>query len=367
MRLRALVKTAAAEALCRTGADRVWNALSPGASLVLGYHRVVEDADRAARGSIPAMVVSARTLERHLDWVGRRFRFVSLDELAGALESGPRGGRAPAAVTFDDGYRDVYEHAFPLLQRKGIPGAVFVVTDLLGTSRRMIHDRLYLALARTLVPPLDGRARLARRLRILDLRVPALEDVTARAISDAFGATRALLEALPAAELDRVTQALEHEAGLAGATFPEQEALDWDMVLTMHREGFTIGSHTCSHVLLTNEEPGRVRQELVASRQQLESRLGAPVRHLAYPDGRFDHAVVGEAAAAGYQFAYTTCRHRDRARPLLTIPRQLWWERSGVDAFGRPSPAIMSCQAHGAFDVAARCGQDHGSRAAATA
>ena len=51
-----------------------------GEPLVLGYHRVVEDCGPRS-DSAPAMFVSARTLERQLEWVGRRFQFVSLDEL----------------------------------------------------------------------------------------------------------------------------------------------------------------------------------------------------------------------------------------------------------------------------------------------
>src|SRR5437867_4054170 len=78
---------------------------------------------------------------------------------------------------------------------------------------------------------------------------------------------------------------------------------------------------------------------------------GRPVWHFAYPDGRFNAAVVDEVAAAGYRFAYTTCRHRDPRRPLLTVPRRLLWENSCVDAAGRFSPAIMRCHVQGLFDV----------------
>ena len=81
--LRLRVKTAGASLLHRTGADQLVGLLagSRRAPLVLGYHRVVEDFEASSRTSVPAMLVSRRMLERHLDWIGRRFRFVSLDEL----------------------------------------------------------------------------------------------------------------------------------------------------------------------------------------------------------------------------------------------------------------------------------------------
>lgn len=335
MRLRLLAKTVAAETLCRTGADRLWSGASAPRTVVLGYHQVVEDV-RSAGPSIPSMVISAAMLERQLDWVGGRFHFVSLDELGGRLESGVVE-RPLAAVTFDDGYRDVYEHAFPLLQRKGIPGAVFVVTDVVGTSRLMRHDRLYHLAGR--IGAGSGQPR------------------------DAYGSMRALLESTPSDGLEELLQAKAPAAGWEDERFPELRALDWDMVRTMHRAGFTIGSHTSTHALLTLESRDRVRQELSTSRKRLEQELGAPVWHFAYPDGRFDDVVVDSVAEAGYRFAYTSCRHRDRRRPHLTVPRRQLWENSCRDARGRFSPSLMRGMVHGVFDWFARCRPDH--RAAA--
>ena len=113
--VRGLVKTSAARAVSWSRADRLIGAVTGlrHRPLVLGYHRVVEDFATSVESSIPANLTSIRMLEQQLDWVGRRFRFVTLDELGERVE---RGDAEPvAAVTFDDGYRDVYEVAFPVL------------------------------------------------------------------------------------------------------------------------------------------------------------------------------------------------------------------------------------------------------------
>jgi hypothetical protein len=68
---------------------------------------------------------------------------------------------------------------------------------------------------------------------------------------------------------------------------------------------------------------------------------------------------VNAVGAAGYRFAYTTCRHRSPEHPLLTVPRTLWWEGSGLDSNRALSESIMSCQVNGAFDRIARCRQNH--------
>ena len=161
VKVRGLVKTAVARALSWSRADALIGMLSDtGTSpIVLGYHRVVEDFDAAARVAIPAMLTSRRMLEQQLDWIGQRYQFVSLDELGEELGRGRASGRPLAAVTFDDGYRDVYDEAFPVLVKKGIPAAVFVVTDLVGTGQVQIHDRLYMLMCRAFERrPDPGRA-----------------------------------------------------------------------------------------------------------------------------------------------------------------------------------------------------------------
>src|SRR5437016_1203117 len=87
--------------------------------VVLGYHRVVDDFDAAARTAMPSMLTSAAMFERHLDCLARDFCFVSVEEIGQRTANGEPFNEPVAAITFDDGYRDVYEHAFPILKRKG--------------------------------------------------------------------------------------------------------------------------------------------------------------------------------------------------------------------------------------------------------
>jgi peptidoglycan/xylan/chitin deacetylase (PgdA/CDA1 family) len=357
--LRTAVKAAAAEVLYGSGALRLLRPRSPGADdlLVLGYHRVVEDT--RADGSIPAMLITPAMLERQLEWTARRYRFVSLDELWERLEGGQPLGEPLAAVTFDDGYADVYHHALPLLRRMGIPAAVFVVSDLMGSSRLQTHDLLYLAIARLLARE-DGADRLLWRVSGLGLEPPALDAMARAQSADVVTVLHGLRENLSTAALESLARVLAFDADLDESEFPELLPMTWDMVAGLVRSGITVGSHTASHALLTQEGRERVREELRGSRRALELRLGVPVRHFAYPDGRFDAGMVDEVAAAGYRTAFTTCHHRDERRPLLTVPRRLLWENSCRGPAGAFSPAVMGCLVEGVFGLSGRCRQDHG-------
>lgn len=337
------------------------------APLVLGYHRVVQDFEHSARTAMPSLLVSTETLERQLDWVGERYRFVSLDELAAGLDDAEGEGAAVfedgpvAAVTFDDGYRDVYDNAFPLLKRKGIPFAAYVVTDLVGTDRLQLHDELYLlALA---VLDLDAAERADCWKAVLE----AVGDKSGRTETllrqvdgqaDAYRATRLLLHGLDAGALRRAMAALQSRLTLDQDQRDALLSMDWDMLRALHAGGCTVGSHTCSHALLATESEAVVREELEASRQLLEQELGAPVRHLAYPDGSFNEETVRAAKHAGYLTAVTTCQNQSPQFPALTLSRRLLWERASDSSLGRFSPSIFSCQISGVFDTASNRGYE---------
>jgi peptidoglycan/xylan/chitin deacetylase (PgdA/CDA1 family) len=354
--VRGLLKTGIASVASLTRVDRLYATLAQcRRAAVLGYHRVVEDFDREASYAIPSLLISRAMLERHLDCVARRFQIVSLDELQSRLQSRPRTERPFTAITFDDGYRDVYEQAFPLLMRKGIPATVFVATDYVGTSGVLPHDKLFLLLSRASHRWRSFADTLVGVLRRLD--ITPVPNVSAAARS-AYTALRTLVATLSEADVQRIIHALEVDGGLAGGIPSGFRLLTWDMVAEMSRAGIVIGSHTKTHTLLTNENPARVLEELSESRQTLSARLGRPAMSFAYPDGRFHPAAVRAVAAAGYQIAVTTCRHRDREHPWLTVPRVVLWERSTVDARQQFSPAIMSCQLSGFFQRHSHCRLD---------
>jgi peptidoglycan/xylan/chitin deacetylase (PgdA/CDA1 family) len=331
-------------------------ARGPERPLVLGYHRVVEDYEAEARDEMPSMLIGVDMFERHLDCIGRHFKFVTLDEIGRRLESGVPFTERVAAVTFDDGYRDVYEHAVPVLKRKGIPAAMFVVTDLVGQSFWQTHDKLYHLLAKAFATWPDPRRQLTALTRSLDLPADELfRDRTATRTP--LLAVSAVLPSLPQADVYRLMAGIETAVGNGFHRIPQTAT--WEVLADMQRAGVTIGSHTRSHVSLPMETPERIADELISSKREIEQHLPGPVEHFAYPGGQFTSDVVDAVAKAGYRYAYTACQHDVPARHTLTIERLLLWEGSSVDADGEFSPAILNCQAHDLWPPARRCERIH--------
>jgi peptidoglycan/xylan/chitin deacetylase (PgdA/CDA1 family) len=325
-----LLKSQICRAISATGLDE-WMGRVTGSlhrPWMVGYHAVVGD-QAAMAGVMPGLAITAGTLEKHLDWIGQHFDFATLDRLASLEATGEPPPRPLAAVTFDDGYRGVFDHAWPILRRKGIPAAIFVVTDRIGSDAPLAHDQLYRYLRR------QYSAVVAHRL------------------------TRAVLHSVPPAEVPELMDRLELPVRPGAPELPVTRP----MLTELLAGGWIIGSHTRSHARLTSTAPENLGREIEGSRLALERGLGAPVRHFAYPDGAFDPAAVSAVVAGGFQFGYTTCAHRDPLRPELTLPRTMLWERSSTDSEDRFSPAILACQSSGLFERFSGCRADHVGRA----
>ena len=360
-RWRGYLKTALASTISRAHDHGLVAALARGRErpLVLCYHRVVEDFASVARTEMPSMLTSTRMFERHLDGIGRHFRFVSLDDIGAHLVSGEPFPQPVAAVTFDDGYRDVYEQAYPVLKRKGIPAAVFVVTDLVGRPFWQVHDRLYHLVAKAFAAWDDPRRELCGLMRALGLPSEPITR-TREATRTPLLTVSTILPELPLVDVRRVMDGLE--ASVGNGLYDIPGTLGWTDLEDMRGGGITIGSHTKSHVSLPVESAETVAEELEGSKRQLELRLGAPVAHFAYPGGQFTPPVIDAVAKAGYQFAYTACQHGDSRHRALTIERLLLWEGSSVDSDGRFSSAILNCQAQDLWPPSRRCERAHGAR-----
>ncbi|HUS65688.1 MAG TPA: polysaccharide deacetylase family protein, partial [Kofleriaceae bacterium] len=263
---------------------------------VLGYHRVVDHLDVTGRGSPvnPALCITTDAFRRQMEQVRERFDVLSLDEAMRAIDGELHLERDACAITFDDGYHDVFARAHPVLAELDLPATVFVPTGPATTGAFLPHDRLYAAFWQALRTrrPLAGA-------EVGEL-APWLARAEAAARLDGPAAAVDLLIAeQPAAALDRIADALERHLGGALPLDSGARVLDPTELRALSDAGWEIGAHTVSHVVLTHEPLERVRHELERPRQDLEAWTGRRCRFFAYCNGLHSRAVVDAARRAG--------------------------------------------------------------------
>jgi peptidoglycan/xylan/chitin deacetylase (PgdA/CDA1 family) len=348
--VRRVAKTAAASALVAAGAHRALRALrqlqAPGPRvLLLSYHRATLDFTESAREALPSMLISAATLRRQLEQLGRGWEIVSLSEAARVLAEGTRGPRRTfAAVTFDDGYADNHAVALPVLSALRVPATVYVATAYTGTEERLPHDRLFATLrelARRGTPP--ERAGLEAPVQAL------LSGCAAR--SPAATLDR-LIAGLPHPRLLAVAAALEARTGITPADLPAStRVLDWEELRELAAGGVEVGGHTASHAVLTNLPLDDARREIEGCRDAIAERLGRAPRHFAYPNGLHSPAVRRAVREAGFATGSTTeDRENVRGCDLFTLRRKVLWESTTLGPLGY-SAALAACSFEGVFSA----------------
>jgi peptidoglycan/xylan/chitin deacetylase (PgdA/CDA1 family) len=350
--VRRVVKDAAATAIhysgLRNGLAAYRRACAGGRRiLILSYHRVVDDFAGELRRSIPGLLTSRQTFRRHLEEAHRQgYRLSSLEDALEVLSGRRREGRDLCVVTFDDGYRDVYRHAFPVLRAMGVPAIVYLPAALVGTDRRFNHDRLFHLVGwmreRGLRPRYDGLPACAPEL---------LEPVLGRgwalapALDDFIGRHRT-------AELSELIEALARQLGGGPELTPAHgDVMDWDEVRRMAGAGIAFGAHTLDHCVLTVEDEAAVEREVRGSRERIERELGgARVRDFAYCNGWYSDRVIRVLIRCGFRSAVTTedLPNRVGGDPFA-LKRKVLWENFSLGVGGGYSRPLTACHLDGVF------------------
>lgn len=292
--------------LATTGALAAWTSVKlRRRPIVLTYHRVLAPAAVDQSWSHPAIIVTQPTFAMHMRLLRREFNVISLDEFVARIESHRPFDPNSCLVTFDDGWRDTYDEAWPILQECRIPAVVFLSTGFIGTARMFWQEEIGAALV-------DAwrRARADeafRRRAQAQLAEHGLDGMLAADESSSRATALTMVRDVKGRMVDTrpIVDALRALNG-APARTPVDAFMDWDQVEEMYAGGVAFGGHGVSHRLLPALSTGEARDEVTQSRQDIEARLGAGVRAFAYPNGDWNADVAEAVRDAGYAVAFGT-------------------------------------------------------------
>ena len=271
--------------------------------MVLTYHRIAQAS--ADRFYDPVISATPDAFRAQIEWLQNRFRLLTLDDLDRLIQNG-RQWREPAAlITFDDGYRDNFEVAAPILRELKAPATFFIPTGFLETPRLPWWDFVAYVIKQTRVKQLslDRSERTDLSPISIDLesgsRRAAIAAIIGEFLRNAIADERwFLLHLASRAEVNVMNEDLSRELFMG-----------WDDVKQLADADpfFSIGSHAHSHAQLAGLDDESQRRELAISRQILEGRLGRQVHAIAYPfgwEGTYNSVTKEVAKQTGYRQAF---------------------------------------------------------------
>jgi len=315
--LREAAKVSVRAAAALLGRHR-WPAVRP-RLLVLMYHRVLPDGHPDLAFMQPGMVTRTATFAMHLRLLAERFEVVRLDDWVRRVRSHRPVPRNACAITFDDGWRDTFEHAYPLLHARGLPASVFVVSDMLGTAEHFFPERLARVVTHPGLGSLMCEAPTAECEWLAGLGVSSDAEgpPDCETVDRLIGAAKAY----PDDDVLALTSILERRLGI---TEGERALMSWEDVQEMCRSGLIdIGSHTRRHVRMHPAlAEQRLLDEVAGSARVIADRCGISPTLFCYPNGDWTPQAI-EAVRAHYAGACSTIPGWNGLRRDLFLLRRM--------------------------------------------
>ena len=97
---------------------------------ILLYHSISSDSSADSRYAVS--VTDFKDQMQQLRYWG--YSPIAIKDLVDHINKGHSLPRRPIVITFDDGYLDVFDHAFPIMERYGITGTVYIVANRLNSD-----------------------------------------------------------------------------------------------------------------------------------------------------------------------------------------------------------------------------------------
>ncbi len=311
------VYRAGLETLYFSGAHRVARQFLAGEGAILMFHRVRPARDDAFQPN-RALEITPRFLDEVLTSLrAEGVEIVTIDEVHRRLMAGERSRRF-VALTFDDGFRDNLEYAWPVLKRHQAPFTIYVPSDFAEGRGELWWIVLEMAIAGhdQIEVTLDGAEH------VFDCPTPETKLQTFTTIY------RHLRSRETEAELRQVCRELAFGYGIDIGKLCRETCMGWDELAFLAGDPLvTIGAHTVTHPILTKVSAEAARSEMLDGARTIAAKLGKMPAHFAYPVGTTDAAGPREfaiAAGAGFKTAVTTrpgVLFPDHVRHLSALPR----------------------------------------------
>lgn len=253
---------------------------------ILMYHRLNP---KGLNGGLSVDIFRAQMRE-----IRNAFNPMSLSDLMQAHDRGEELENA-VVVTFDDGYHDFLEYAYPILLEERIPTTLFVTTGFTSGDLWLWPDQLRYALEHS---------------RATSVALPAMNDQLNLQASrlDAWHRVADYCLTLTNHEKLHFMQDLfvRLDVNIPDKPPAQYTPLSWGDIRQMVDSGLEIGSHSISHPILTKLDDDELLAELRKSRLEIETQLGVTPKAFCYPNGQridFDSRIQEAVRQAGYEYA----------------------------------------------------------------
>ena len=240
-------------------------------TIILNYHRIGPVTDEWM-----ITPLHQKIFEKQMKYLSENYEIISLNNLNEMIIKGSIPKKA-VVITFDDGYKDNYKFAFPILKKYNIPATMFLTTGPIEQKEMFWWDKINYVLSHTDVKSID------------------LNDIgTYQLISDEDKIKSGfnIVEKLKTIKNDKKESIIKNLIDITHVNIPDklgnQHVLSWNEIKKMDKNGIDFGAHTVNHPILTKVTLDEAKWEIVNSKNIIEEVLERKINSFAYPNGQND-------------------------------------------------------------------------------
>ena len=267
--------------------------LTRGRARIICFHRVADDKPYPW---MPLGSIRLGEFENRISYICSKYKLLTLQELAERILRREPLLQDSMVLTFDDGHKDMYFNAYPVLRKYGAPATVFLTTGHMGTGELFWWDKI-------------GYVVYNSRLDMIELDGVSL---SIRTTEEKRKTVDALVAEADTGSEDQKKMLINNLATAGGVKIPdglgEKLNLSWSEIHAMSSNGIDFGAHTVTHPVLTRASLQQAKYEIFQSKVEIENRLNKQVTAFAYPRGMlgdFNAQTVALLKQAGFKCAVT--------------------------------------------------------------
>ena len=109
---------------------------------VLTYHRILPEELLTGEVTQRSLIVTTETFRRQLLFLKSKYDILTMDGYVNTLQQGADFRKPSCVIAFDDGWRDNYLYALPILKELSVPAIIFVATEHVDSGKEFWPERL---------------------------------------------------------------------------------------------------------------------------------------------------------------------------------------------------------------------------------
>lgn len=278
--------------------------------IVLMYHRVLPEELFDQSCSHPGIIVSLQSFQKHLKFLKKHFTLLSADTFVSVIGNKIPFPSRSCLITFDDGWYDNYQYAYPVLKREKISAIIFLSTGFINSDKIFWQERLVFLLSK-IYSQSKGNPDLKKSYRKI-LQIWGLDGIFNKEVYNIKTILFRYVDNFKKKKIDisKLLNELEFLVTDVPELHPVDRFMTWQDVGEMKRNGISFGSHGVNHYRFTEIDTESINSELQISKKMLHEKLGDDPYSFSYPNGDFNKEALELVSCNNYKVAFGTTQGR---------------------------------------------------------